>query len=65
MGEETASGRVKVYFKTEKGVYNHPVADVALKKHGRGTDCGQSRPLTARVNNDVMIWSGFDLDQQP
>lgn len=62
-GEETASGRGKVCFKTEQGVYNHPAADVVLKKHGRATGCGQSCPLTARVNNDVMIWSGLDLDQ--
>lgn len=62
-GEETVSGRAKVCFKTEQGVYNYPAADVALKKHGRAPGCGQSCPLTARVNNDVMIWSGLDLDQ--
>lgn len=61
-GEETASGRVKVCFKTEQRVYNHPAADVVLKKHGRAPGCGQSCPLTARVRNDVMIRSGLDLD---
>lgn len=62
-GEDTASGRVKVCFKTEQGVYNRLAADVALNKHGRATGCGQSCPLTARVNNEVMTRSGLDLDQ--